>query len=322
MAKRSIAALDRLQQRHRGLAIAVAVLRKLSDDQAGGLAAQVAYYAFFSLFPLLLVMTTVLGFVLAGDPSAQQAIRGTVLRQLPIVGDQISVGTLSGSAPALAIGLAISLWAGLGVTAATQAAMDRVWAVPFKDRPGLVTSRLRGLGLLALLGGLFVVSTAASGMVSGGLGGAGDLVGGWAVALLVNFGLFSATFRLMTPSVAGRDLRPGAVAGAIAWTVLQAIGGFYVGHVLTRESGSVGKTFGLVIALLVWLHLGAQLLVYSAELNVVIARRLWPRSLTGPPAQPADRRTLEALAKVEERSEQEQVQVRFDGGRRDPERSD
>ena len=311
--KRLLVTIERWQQSHRGPALALAVVRKASDDQAGGLAAQVSYYAFFSLFPLLLALTTILGFVLHGDPSAQDAVRRSVLSQIPIVGDKIRVQDPGGSAVSLVVGLAIALWAGLGVTNATQAALDRVWAVPFKDRPGFVPSRLRGLGLLALLGILFAISTAASGLVSGGFGGAGDLIAGWALALVVNFGLFFLTFRLMTaPEITARDLRVGALSGGAAWTVLQALGGYYVGHVLTHESGSVGKTFGLVIALLVWLHLGAQLLLYSAELNVVIARRLWPRSLTGPPREPGDRRTLEALAKVEERSERERVEVEFD----------
>lgn len=311
--KRLLAAVDRWQQTHRGLAVAVAVIRKASDDQAGGMAAQVSYFAFFSLFPLLLALTTILGFVLHGDPSAQAAVKRSVLSEIPIIGDQIHVQNPSGSALSLVIGLAISLWAGLGVTNATQSALDRVWAVPFKDRPGFVPRRLRGLGLLGLLGVLFTISTVASGLVSGGFGGAGDLIAGWALSLVVNFGLFFLTFRLMTPpEITARDLWLGSACGGAAWTILQALGGYYVGHVLTHQSGSAGKTFGLVIALLVWLHLGAQLLLYSAELNVIVSRHLWPRSLAGPPQEPGDRRTLEALAKVEERSDQERVQVEFD----------
>ncbi|HLH66571.1 MAG TPA: YihY/virulence factor BrkB family protein [Solirubrobacteraceae bacterium] len=313
MLRRLLSSLDHVQQRRAPLAIAVAVLRKFADDQGGGLAAQVAYYAFFSLFPLLLALTTLLGFVLSGDVAAQRAVQGTVLRQLPIVGNQIAVRGQGGSAAAVIIGLALSLWAGLGVCGAAQAALDRVWAVPYKQRPGFVQSRLRGLGLLAALGALFSLSTAASGLVSGGFGGVGDLIAGWAVALVVNLCLFMATFRLMGPgSIPTRQLRAGAACGAVAWTALQSLGGFYVGHVLARESGTVGRTFALVIALLVWLHLGAQLLLLCAELNVVLARGLWPRSLLGPPDEPADRRTLAALAKVEERSEQERIKVSFD----------
>jgi uncharacterized BrkB/YihY/UPF0761 family membrane protein len=66
-----------------------------------------------------------------------------------------------------------------------------------------------------------------------------------------------------------------------------------------------------VIALLVWLHLGAQMTLYAAEVNVVVARNLWPRSLLGPPAAPADEETLRALAKVEERHDIEKVDVEF-----------
>jgi hypothetical protein len=69
--------------------------------------------------------------------------------------------------------------------------------------------------------------------------------------------------------------------------------------------------FALVIALLIWLHLGAQMTLFAAEINVVVARKLWPRSLFGDPDQPADQKTLVALAKVEERSAVEQVDVRF-----------
>ena len=76
-----VRAFDRVQRRHRALALPVAVLKKFSDDQAGNLAAVMAYYAFFSLFPLLLVFTTVLGFVLADNPEAQKDILSSTLNR-------------------------------------------------------------------------------------------------------------------------------------------------------------------------------------------------------------------------------------------------
>ena len=138
----------------------IAVFKKFGDDQGGNLAALVAYFAFFSLFPLLLVFTTILGFVLHSNPSAQAAVEKSVLHQFPIIGDQIKLHSLKGSVVALVIGLVTSLLAGLGVTDAAQNAMDRVWAVPFKERPNFLQSRIRGLGLLAFLGLLFIISTA------------------------------------------------------------------------------------------------------------------------------------------------------------------
>lgn len=305
-------AFDAYQQRRRWLAIPMAVVRKFSNDQAGNLAALVAYYAFFSLFPLLLVLVTILGFVLQGDVSAQDSIKNSVLGQFPIVGQKLDVTALRGSVIALVLGVATSLYAGLGVTSAAQNAFNRIWAVPFKDRPNFVQSRVRGLMLLVSLGGLFILATLASGLVTGGLGGSVLVgIGGIVISLLLNFALFFAAFRLMTEKdVASRDLRAGVLVAGVLWEILQVVGGYYIGHVMKKATGTYAQ-FALVIALLVWLHLGAQLTLYAAELNVVLSRKLWPRSLFGPPTEPADQETLTALAKVEERSEEQQVDVEF-----------
>jgi inner membrane protein YhjD len=289
------------------------VIKKFGDDHAGNLAALVAYYAFFSLFPLLLVFVTVLGFVLQGDAHAQQSVEKSVLGQFPIIGDQIKLHSLHGRTIALVIGIATSLWAGLGVTQAAQNALDQVWAVPIKARADFLRSRLRGLALLGCLGLLFLVSSVASGLVTGGLGGPLLKVAGIVLSLLLNVGLFFAAFRLLTArTVPMSCLWVGVAVAAVAWEILQVVGGYYIGHVLKNTTGTYAQ-FGLVIALLVWLHLGAQVTLYAAEINVVVTRRLWPRSLFGPPEAPADKRALTALAKVEERHEEEQVDVSFEG---------
>ena len=308
---RPVRAFDNVQQRHRWLAIPMAVLRKFGNDQAGSLASLVAYYAFFSLFPLLLVFTTILGFVLQGNPGAQRSIEHSVLGQFPVIGDQIRVHALTGHTLALVIGLVVALLAGLGVTQAAQNAFDRVWAVPFKDRPDFLHSRVRGLALLASLGSLFVVATGMSGLVTG-LGGPFVKVGAIALSLAVNFGLYLAAFRFLTAAtIPTRSLYIGVAFAAVFLEILQLAGGIYINHVW-RHASAVYSQFALVIALLVWLHLVSQLTLYAAEVNVVISRRLWPRSLLGPPDEPADRETLTALAKVEERHDDEQIDVRFD----------
>jgi membrane protein len=304
---------DRFQQRHTGWAIPMAVIRKFGNDQAGSLAALVAYYAFFSIFPLLLVFTTILGFVLQGHPHFQESVEKSVLGQFPIVGKQISAHALSGKVTALVIGLLGSLWGGLGVTQAAQNAFDRVWAVPFKDRPDFIHSRLRGLLLLMCLGVLFVLSVAVTGVVTA-LGGPGVKVAGYVISILVNFGLYVAAFRFLTAAtIATRCLWLGAGVGAVFLTILQLVGGIYVKHVVSHASNTYG-TFATVIGLLVWLHLLAQMTLYAAEINVVVVRRLWPRSLLGPPDAQADQETLAALAKVEERHDVEEVDVRFTNG--------
>jgi membrane protein len=308
---RPVRSFDKFQQARTWLAIPMAVLKKFGNDQGGNLAALVAYYGFFSLFPLLLVFTTILGFILHGDPSAEKSVESSVVGQLPIIGSSLHPHGLTGSVTALVIGIITSLLGGLGVTSAAQNALNTVWAVPFKNRPNFLTQRARGLGLLGFLGIMFLVSTGASGIVSGGFGGPLAKIAGYVVSLLVNFTLFFAAYRLMTDrNIPSADLYRGSILGSVLWTILQAVAGYYIGHVVKNDSNTYG-TFATVIGVLVWLHLGAQVFLYSAEVNVVVSRRLWPRSFFGPPEAPADKRTLRALAKVEERSEEQKVDVEF-----------
>jgi membrane protein len=271
-------ALDEFQQRHRRLAFGVAVAKRFSDDEGGQLAALVAYYAFVSLFPLLLVFVTVLGFVLEGDPQLKQSILNSTQAQFPIVGDQLRLHSLPTSGVALAIGLIGSLLGGLAVTNAIQSAFNRIWQVPVRRRPGFLALRLRGLRLLVFFGLLNILSTAAAGVVGAGPGGTLALFGGVVAALLFNLALFGSAFKLLTDARVGwRELAPGVLLAAVVWQLLQYVGSFYIGHVV-RHAGPLSATFALVLGLLAWLYLGAQVTVYAAEVNVVRARGLWPRS--------------------------------------------
>lgn len=300
---------DGYQQKRKWLALPVAVIKKFGDDQGGNLASLVAWYGFFSLFPLLLVFATILGYVLAGDPGTRASVEHSVQSQFPAIGSSLPLKAISGSVFALVVGVLTSLWAGLGVTTVSQTALDTVWAVPYKERPSFIKSRLRGLGLLVLLGAMFIASTIASGAVSAGFGGALAKLAGYVLSLAVNFVLFFAAYRLMTISnIPGRDLRWGSAVAAVLWTILQSVGGLYLKH----AGGHGYGVFAIVIPLLIWLRLGTQVFLYCAEVNVVVSRRLWPRSFFGPPDEPADKRTLRALAKVEERSDQQHIDVEFD----------
>jgi membrane protein len=309
---------DRFQRRHRALGIPIAVLKKFSDDNAGNAAALIAYYGFFSLFPLLLVFVTILGFILHGDPSAQQSVLHSALKQFPVVGSSLKTHALSGNPFALIVGIVGALLSGLGITMAAQNAFNTVYAVPRKNRPSFLSSRLRGLMMLGVFGLLQVVSTAVSGLVSGGLGGvlSGGVGGvlltiaGIAISLVLNLVLFFAVFRLLTDSmIKTRELWPGILVASVAWEILQSVGGAYMNHVVKGDSQTYG-TFALVIGLLVWLYLGARVVVYSAEINTVLTRGLWPRSIAEP-TTPADRRARAALAKVEERDDKQTVDVTF-----------
>ena len=144
--------LDRWQRRHGPAGFVFAVFRKYSEDQVGYVAAAIAYYAFFSIFPLLLVFTTVLGFVLDSHGHLYRSLIDSALGQFPVIGRQLHTHSLSGSAFGVAIGICLSVWAGMRVFMAAQDAMNRLWGVPFPRRPGFLRARLRALGLLVLLG--------------------------------------------------------------------------------------------------------------------------------------------------------------------------
>jgi membrane protein len=304
-------AIDRRQQRTRGVRFVAAVIKKFGDDQGGQLAALLSYYGFVSLFPLLLVFVTVLGFVLQGHPGDQQKILNGTLGQFPLLSDQLKLH-IKGSTIGLVVGIVGALLAGMGVTGAAQMAFNRIWAVPFKHRPNFIFSRLRGLGLLAILGSISIVSTVAAGFVGTSDHSAPAVAAGIAVSLLANLALFMTAFKVLTAADLGwRTLLPGVVTAAVLWEILHVAGGYYVNHTLKR-TGPLYGTFALVLGLLAWLYLGAQMTMISAEVNVVKVRHLWPRSFFSDPLLEADRRALTHSAETEERVQQEDVQVSFD----------
>jgi YihY family inner membrane protein len=304
-------AADRTQRSHAWLAVPIAVLRKFGDDQGGNLAALIAYYGFLSVVPLLLALTGILGFVLGGHPSWQAQVLDTVERDFPEVASYLS-GTIRGSQVALGVGLAGTLWAGLGVTLAMERAMNAVWDIPFSDRPNAWWSRIRGLSMLGVLGLTFLISTALASLQ--GIGGAFAIpaaVLGVAGSLGLNTALYLVAFQVLTNHhLAWRALLPGALVGAVGWTALQSFGVLYVGHELAHESTLYG-TLAWVIGLVAWLYLGARLTVYAAEVNSVLTHRLWPRSLAGGVRTDGDRRALIRRAEVDRRTKDEVIEVSF-----------
>jgi YihY family inner membrane protein len=311
---RILAAVDAWQRSHAAGAVPVAVLKKFGDDRASSLAALMAYYAFFSLFPLLLVFVSVLGFVLEGDPALQADIVDSTLARIPVIGAQLDdeVEPLTGSALGLAIGLAGALWAGLGVMLALGRAFQDVWDVPRVDQRGPLRSRAYGVTALVVLAISLVGSTMLSGLaIGGGIGPAAERLGALALALVVNAAVFLAVFGLLTQRpFRVRELLPGVMLAAVGSLILQSIGGWYVDRTVTGAGDTYG-TFALVIGLLSWFWLGSHLLLVAAEVNVVLHRRLWPRSLTGN-LEAADREALRRSAEAARQDRRQEIVVRFD----------
>ena len=279
---RAKSSADRFQQTRTWTAFPYAVVKKFGEDNAGRQAALLAYYGFFSLFPLLLFAVTLLGIVLHGDTKLQHRVLHSALSQFPIIGDQIqhNVGALSRSGAALVIGLAGALWAGLAGVKAMQNAMNLIWGVPIRRHPGAVKQIIKAVVILVVLGAFVIASTALSGIGAGSHGSHLLLrLVTLPASLLLDVIVFVIAFKVLTVAdVSWRDVAPGAVAGGIAWAVLQAIGNFYVARTLANASALYGF-FGIVIGLLSWMYLTAQVTLLAAEVNVVRTNHLWPRSL-------------------------------------------
>jgi YihY family inner membrane protein len=310
--ERLLRAIDLFQQRHSVLGFPFGVVKKYGDDQGGRKAALLAHYGLLCLFPLLLVFVTVLGYALANNPELQEQVIDTLARQFPVLGTQLegSIRTIQGSGLALVVGVLGTLWGGLGITQSFQDAMNDIWNIPRRARPNFFWRLARGLGALLLVAGEVVAATvlAQQGMAGPGLLGRTDLLAG---SLLLNLVLLTVMFQILTGMrVRWRWLLPGAAVGALGWSVLQSVGVSILGRQL-QQANLVYGVFAVVVVLLGWLYLSSQLVLYAAEINVVLARRLWPRSLLQPPLTEPDRQVLTALAQTEERRPEQRVQVTF-----------
>lgn len=297
---------DRVQRQHAVLAFPVAVWKKFGDDGAGDLAALIAYYAFVSIFPLLLVLVTLADLLLRNDPALQHKVISAALSAYPQFAPQLraSIHGLHSTGPALAIGLIGALLGARGVVMALQRAVNAVWAVPLERRPAFPASTLRAIALIIVVG-LGQILTV---FLSGVAGGLGHLVSGFAaeagtiaLSFVMNIGVFWIAFRLAAAAeVSWRDLRLAAILSAASWQVLQLLGGYIVSHLL-RNSSALYGAFGFVLGLLAWLYLQAQITLYAVEAAMVRARALWPRGLAEPLTE-QDRRAHSLYVQVQQRS--------------------
>jgi YihY family inner membrane protein len=273
--------LDAFQQRHRVTALVGATVAKYRDDRAGLLANLLAYSAFLAVFPLVLVLLTLVEILLYGHPGAQKDVVDAALRQFPDVGDELraNITGLSGRNAVLIVVLASWLVYGcLRLSRSAQVLMATVWSVPRTQLPRFVRWLPRAVGFLAVLGVGFAAGGALAGIGSfGGLGAASALVG-FVGSLGVNIAMFWAGFALVV-AVPGtrRTLWLGAVVAGVGWTVLQFVDAQLVTHEL-RHYRTLYGAFATFIVLLWWIGIGTVITAFAAELDVVAERHLWPRS--------------------------------------------
>src|SRR6266699_1959466 len=160
--EKAIRKLDATQRRYTPTAFVFGVVKKYGDDNGGVLASNLAYSAFVSIFPLLLILTTALGLVASVSPSVRSTVLDAVAGQVPLIGKTLTgnVHQLQRSSIiGLIIGFAGLIWGATGLAQAGLFTMEQVWNLPGPARPGFV-QRLGRAGLfLCLLGGGVIVTT-------------------------------------------------------------------------------------------------------------------------------------------------------------------
>jgi membrane protein len=312
--------LDRFQRKHPWAGFPLAVAYKYFDDFGAYLAALLTYYGFVSLFPLLLLLSTILGFVLAGDQRLQHEVLTSALQQFPVIGGDLAQPKRLGGGPVgLVVGIAGCLYGGLGVAQAFQYANNTMWAVPRNNRPNPVKARGRSMLLLATAG-LAILGTTALSIAGGGgvgaLGTAGKLLA-LAASAVVNIAVAVFAFRFAPARrLSVRDVVPGAIASAVIWQLLQSFGVIYVRHVI-KHASATDAVFALVLGLLAFLYVTAVAVLLCMEINVVRVNRLHPRSLMTPftdnvALTAGDRRVYSRQAKAQRLKGFERVDVTFD----------
>lgn len=324
--------VDQYQRRHRGVGFPLAVVYKYVDDHGPYLAAILAYYSFVAIFPLLLISSSVLGYLLQGDPDLRDRLLSTALAQFPIVGDQLGRPEgLQGSRSAIIAGSLVATYGALGVGQAAQHAANVAWSIPRNSRTNALVQRLRsvillafaGIGILALaITSLLLANPDAVGVDGGGLIWISRLA-----SIGVTLAIFVGLYRLLaSPRVPARATLPGAVFATVIWQLLQVGGGAFVSGVVTKATTSqMNQTFALVLGLFAFLFLAGAMVVLGHEINVVAYQRLYPRALLTPftdnvSLTEADRRAYTGYAKSQRHKGFQSIETRFDGPR--PDRTD
>jgi membrane protein len=318
-----VSRLDAFQRRRQFLGVPIAVVYKFFDDQGGYLAAVLTHYALIAILPLMLIASSVLGFVLRGHPTLQAEILSSALAQFPIIGDQLGrPGGIQGSTSAVVVGSLAATYGAIGLGQAAQNAVNTVWAIPRNSRLNPVLSRIRSLAWLVLAGFALVLIAVLS-SVGSHVEVFGTRFGGgvhWlvlAVTVVVNAAVLMLMMRLSTPQKERlRDVLPGAAVTAVLWQLLQMLGGLYVSRVIAHASQMNGL-FAVVLGLVALLYIAGVMAMIGLEVNVVLAKRLYPRALLTPFTDAvrltaADRKVYQDYAVAQRHKGFERVEVSFD----------
>lgn len=273
--------IDNWQQRHRGPAFIYAVIKKYGEDESGRQAALVTYYGFLSLFPLLMLLTTLTGLVASNNADLQQDIINSTTGYFPVLGSQLSdhIGTLHKNGLALAAGIVFTLYGARGVADAFRRGVQHIWSVPKARREVFPKTLLSSLAIIVIGGSGFILASVSAGWAAAAGQGPAFQLFSIAINLFVLFWLFTFLLNVCLPRhVPLKDTRAGAISAAIGLVVLQSLGGYLLRHEL-KSLDALYSYFAIALGLLFWIYLQAQVVCYSITIAAVRAQGLWPRKI-------------------------------------------
>jgi membrane protein len=269
---------------------------EFQKDEAGQLGAALAYYAMFSIFPLLLLLIALLGYVLQYWPEAvdvQTQILNTVSTNFSPDVAGLLRGVLEGvkeqAGGATIIGLITLLLGASGVFGQLDASFNKIWNVPKPaESGGIVASvittirkKLFSFGMVLAVGFLLLVSMVLSGAAQvlrdsltevPFVGGYAGFVMGLAISLLLNTLVFALLFKYLPDTeVRWRDVWLGALITALIWEAGKYLLGWYIGR--SGQSWSAYGVVGSVLVLMTWIYFSSQILFLGAEFTQVYASR-------------------------------------------------
>ncbi len=311
--QKTIAKIDRWQRRHKFTAFPYAVIKKYGEDEAGHQAALLTYYGFLSLFPLLLVITTLLTIFGGQNEELRNAVANATADYFPTFSQQLtnSVEGIDKNGIQLVIGILFTLYGARGVADAFRKGVNHIWQTPRAERDGFPLSLGKSLAII-IVGGLgFLTASVSSGIASAVGRGFPFVLLAIAVNIFILFWLFKFLLNFSLPSkVPNRHMRAGAISAAVGLVILQLSGNFILGRQLGNLD-AVSSYFALVLGLLFWIYLQAQVVFYSVEIASVRSLNLYPRGIRKEDLTEADKRAYSRQASREQQVEKETITTRF-----------
>lgn len=264
---------------NRVIGFVLTVQKRFGEDGGGNLAASLTYFAFLSLFPLLLVAASIIGFVLADDPAGQARLANKLAGSIPGLGTLLADNVkalVDARGTAGIVGVIGALWSGTGLARASSFALARVSRKP--ENGNFLQTQLWALGSTIGLGALALVAIGAGAALPAvafaTTAGAAIGILGVVASFGLDLALFTVCYRVLNRSLS----RPithswrGALVPALGWTALKYLGSWYAARTVSGSTAAYGA-FASVVGVLVILYLVARLFIYGAEINTVLRER-------------------------------------------------